>query len=73
MDRGAWWASFNPWGRKQSGRTEHAHTLLQPFRDLDLSTVPCMPEKWFQSIIPGPAATASPWSYVRNTNFTALP
>ena len=25
MDRGAWWATYSPWGRKESDMTEHAH------------------------------------------------
>ena len=25
MDRGACWATYSPWGRKESDMTEHAH------------------------------------------------
>ena len=25
MDRGAWWATYSPWGRKESDMTEHAY------------------------------------------------
>ena len=28
MDRGAWWATYSPWGRKQSDRTEQLHFHL---------------------------------------------
>ena len=25
MDRGAWWATYNPWGRKESDMTKHRY------------------------------------------------
>ena len=26
MDRRAWWATYSPWGSKESDMTEHTHT-----------------------------------------------
>ena len=28
MDRGAWWATYSPWGCKESDMTENMHTQL---------------------------------------------